>query len=111
MNSARSAGVGFVVLRNCWQMPGEFGGAPALVCSTPDSRKKRTLSGSLRSRPSGSVCSSDPVLTQYSFAEFTSMAVAQVPVAEQRTLRPPFLPVNGSVDRGYANGKFASGYR
>jgi hypothetical protein len=41
MNSARSAGLGSVVLRICWQLlllPGRFAFDPATVCSTLESR-------------------------------------------------------------------------
>src|SRR5438552_8591615 len=48
--SARRPGDGSVVLQNCWQLlPGPPAGvlfAPETVCSTLDSRQKRTWSGS-----------------------------------------------------------------
>src|SRR5205814_459729 len=37
-NSARSTGFGSVLLRNCWQLPALFGGAPETVCSRPESK-------------------------------------------------------------------------
>src|SRR6266576_6062953 len=78
-NIARSAGFGSVGLRYCWQVPTESGGAPVTVCSTLESMKKRTLSGSeFRSFPVGSVCKSEPAFTQYSLAELTSKALGQV---------------------------------
>ena len=38
MKSARNAGLGSVLFWNCWQLPREFGAAPATVCSTLDKR-------------------------------------------------------------------------
>src|SRR5690606_34430703 len=109
MNKARNAGFGLVVLRGCWQIPGELGGLPLTVCSTPDSRKNRTLSGSFRSLPWRSVCSNEPDFTQYSFDEFTSNTFGHVSVAAHRSMRPAVLPESGSDRTGHANGKRFSG--
>ena len=97
-SSARSAGAESVGFWSCWQLPRRP--TRPVPCCVPATRKNRTCSGSDRSLPSVSVCSSDAALTQYSFAELISNTRGQVPEARQRAPRPPVLPETGSCSSG-----------
>ena len=65
--------------------------------------------GSWRSFPSVSVCKSDPALTQYSFAEFASKILGQVPLARQRRRTAVGLPRDRIEEHLVREGELALG--
>src|SRR5436190_11834183 len=65
IRNARCARYGLTGFKNCWHV--DMLVTSPTPCDKPDSRQKRASSGSFKSLPRVSVCSSEPAFTQYSF--------------------------------------------